>query len=567
MTGLAVRATPPEDAAPTRQRWTAALPAAAATVVVLLLCLGIALRLWYLFHTPLNSDEAIVGLMARNILHGHFVAFYWGQPYGGGEPYVVAALFAVFGQSAYVLTLTSMLLGAAAAVLTWRVVRRLVVTPWLAPLAAGVVWVSSNVSVFNSSIEYGFRGVTLACGLACVLFALRLLDGGPSWVDGLGLGLVAGVGWWSSPEIAYFLVPSALIVLGALALTRERRHRWLAAFGVGVAGAILGALPWLWANVGSHFASLKRASFPGGAATALNTGFGGRLDVFFTRALPIDVDLRHLATGSVLVGGLGGTLLQVAVFGALAGGLLVCLVRRDRATAIAVAILSFPLLFAAQPGTWYWEDGRYIVFLGPLLVVAGAAAIDTVARWLTPRRAAPTRRRGVALGLTGALALGVAVLTVTAFGGDDHVSFNSYRASWSDPNGPVDHAIGVLEARGVHTGFAQYWVAYKVDLLSRGALVITPGPGDVDRSRAIDAQVAAAARPAWLFVPPAQLSVGFAQFSPTAVIVGPRAVTEPNFVAALHRLGISYRTINAGLLDAVVPARRVTIPEALAAGA
>jgi hypothetical protein len=312
---------------------------------------------------------------------------------------------------------------------------------------------------------------------------------------------------------------------------------------------------------------LKRASFPGGAATALNTGFGGRLDVFFTRALPIDVDLRHLATGSVLVGGLGGTLLQVAVFGALAGGLLVCLVRRDRATAIAVAILSFPLLFAAQPGTWYWEDGRYIVFLGPLLVVAGAAAIDTVARWLTPRRAAPTRRRGVALGLTGALALGVAVLTVTAFGGDDHVSFNSYRASWSDPNGPVDHAIGVLEARGVHTGFAQYWVAYKVDLLSRGALVITPGPGDVDRSRAIDAQVAAAARPAWLFVPPAQLSVGFAQFSPTAVIVGPRAVTEPNFVAALHRLGISYRTINAGLLDAVVPARRVTIPEALAAGA
>ena len=65
--------------------------------------LGLLLRCWYLTHQPTNSDVAIVGLMARQILHGHFSAFYWGQTYGGVEPYLVAVMFAVFGQSTIVL--------------------------------------------------------------------------------------------------------------------------------------------------------------------------------------------------------------------------------------------------------------------------------------------------------------------------------------------------------------------------------------------------------------------------------------------------------------------------------
>ena len=93
--------------------------------VALLFALGLFLRLWILGRAPINADQAVVGLMAREILHGHFFAFYWGQSYGGGEPYVVAALFALFGQSRLVLGLAPILLDALAALLAWRIGRRL----------------------------------------------------------------------------------------------------------------------------------------------------------------------------------------------------------------------------------------------------------------------------------------------------------------------------------------------------------------------------------------------------------------------------------------------------------
>ena len=72
----------------------------AATVIVGVVA-GIALRVW-LLRLPtgvLDSDEAIVGLMARHMLHQHeFTTFYWGQNYGGSLTAVVmAAVFAVSG--------------------------------------------------------------------------------------------------------------------------------------------------------------------------------------------------------------------------------------------------------------------------------------------------------------------------------------------------------------------------------------------------------------------------------------------------------------------------------------
>ena len=43
------------------------------------LLLGLLLRLYALGRGTINSDEAVVGLMAREILHGHFFAFYWAE--------------------------------------------------------------------------------------------------------------------------------------------------------------------------------------------------------------------------------------------------------------------------------------------------------------------------------------------------------------------------------------------------------------------------------------------------------------------------------------------------------
>ncbi|HEX4245677.1 MAG TPA: glycosyltransferase family 39 protein, partial [Acidimicrobiales bacterium] len=221
------------------------------TVLVLAVALGLALRLWDLFHFPLNADEASVGLAAQSIAHGHFIAFFPGQFYGGAEPYVTAVFVGIFGPSARAVKLAPAVLSVVAALLTWRVVLRLVADRQVAALAGALMWVAPLAVIWNSTVERGFRGVTMACGLACLLFALRCLDGRHGYADLAALGLFLGIGWWSSPEIAYFVVPTGLVLIGAVAVSPAGRRivTWVPRLAVGLAGVAVGALPWLWVNI------------------------------------------------------------------------------------------------------------------------------------------------------------------------------------------------------------------------------------------------------------------------------------------------------------------------------
>lgn len=161
--GTSASAAPPPEEAPlpdsgaiasTSVRGTGVVIWVVASVAVLV---GLAMRGWFLFHRPVNADEAIVGLMAKQILHGHFSDFYWGQSYGGGEPYLVAFLFAIFGTGVWALKAVSVVLSVVAALLTWRIVRQVVVDPALAVLAGVAVWVFPRSAVSASTLELGFR--------------------------------------------------------------------------------------------------------------------------------------------------------------------------------------------------------------------------------------------------------------------------------------------------------------------------------------------------------------------------------------------------------------------------
>lgn len=76
-----------------------------------------------------------------------------------------------------------------------------------------------------------------------------------------------GVGWWSSPEIAYFAVPAALWLVplwrprpAARARrqpARARQRSWSRPAALGLFAAGVGALPWLWANARTGLASSR----------------------------------------------------------------------------------------------------------------------------------------------------------------------------------------------------------------------------------------------------------------------------------------------------------------------
>ncbi len=560
--------------------------------VVAVVLVGLFLRIWILGREPWSSATAIPGLMAGEILHGHFSAFYWGQNYGGAEPYVVAAMFALFGRSNFTLGLTPIVLDAIAAVLVWRIGRRLFGSR-LGVCSALLFWIWPEVYIFDSTQEYGFRFVTLVCGLAVMLIAIRIAQRSEPvrlprsyssatveassqstvvrHLDWLALGLFAGIGWWSSPEVVYYLVPS-IVFLGWRLLKRrnELRPGYLA---LAVVGAVVGALPWLWVNARSHLGSLRHVQ------AQTDGSYLSHLSIFSTHVVPIVLGLRLTAnydnvrqvfvpgSGGFLVGTSGpiwATLIGEIAYAAVVVTVLVwiaVLIRRKQALVLVGAALLFPFLYAYSPFSFDWQDGRYGLFLAPimsLLVVSGVHAVFQ--RLGRPRLAIP---------LTIVAALALTLIAATQLYPFTPVSSNASRTGWSswsaDPNpGPL-RLVRSLEAAHLDHVWAGYYVALLLEWESRGQ--ITASNVRYGFSPYYSA-VATARAPAWLFaVPGSAQSAGHAldvyseTLNPVCLIPSSGMCEDPidpgTFEAFLAQHGIAYRVVPIGPMIAVQPARPI----------
>ena len=526
----------------------------AATAVAVVI--GIVLRLWLLFHRPVSSDEAVVGLMAQQILHGHFSAFYWGQNYGGVEPYVVAGAFAVFGKSTFVLTSVAGCLSALAGVLTWRVARRLVEHRPLAALTGALVWAAPVAAISNSMIEYGFRGVVLCCGLGALLLSLHILDGRRDLLTFALLGLVTGLGWWASPEVVYFLLPAAaFVVIGFLHDDEDRRpQRWGLGAVAAAGAALLGALPWLWVNVHSGWTSLQSNSVdvPIGAP-----GYGGRVRIFFDFMVPMLVGVRHLDSGNWVLGSVLAHVILVVELFVVVGALYLCFTGPLRGKVIAASLVVAPFIVAISPQTWFWEDDRYADLVVPLLALTlalGAVELNRRLKVRAPKAAATGLGEMILVGFVG-LSLFLALvgfrslMPIVTPGG-------TFTSGWSNPDAPAARAVAALESGGVHDGYAEYWVAYKLDYMSDQELKFSTVGNEIDRSRALETQVMRAPSQAWLFssLTPTALD----EYGRTTLIQGPDGLAEAQFLHDLAAMNISYRIVKAGDFQAVIPLRRVT---------
>jgi dolichyl-phosphate-mannose-protein mannosyltransferase len=540
-------------------------------LVIATVVFGVALRAWFLFHTTIDSDQAIVGLMGHDYLHGHLTAFYWGQQYGGVEGFTAAALFRLAGESALSLCSAAVLLSAVGATLVWRITRRVVSDPNLAILAGGLAWAAPLAFVFKSTREYGLRGVTLVCGLGLVLFALRILDDEIGLREFVALGLLTGLGWWSLPEIVYFVLPGAFLVVGAIARSARGLRFWAARLGVAMLAGLVGALPWLWANVNSGFASIKPSRFPG-TSSPLNPGYAGRLGVIFRKALPTELGLRPSSLGfgqdatnrwvldrsaslthALLV------LLLAGVAVCIVAAVVLCVVRGGRALAMVAALVMFPFLAAAQPGTWYWQDGRYLVYFGPLLAIVLAIGCDEAARLRESVGNRDLSGRRTRFGRLAFVTIVVAAVSVTAlaFHVATRVGPSNFLADWGRADHGAESVATSLQKQGVRYAYADYWVAYKLDFLSHEHLVVTVGASETDRSQTIDEAVRRADTAAWLFVPVSHLPAGYQMFGATDLIRGPDGVSELAFREQLDRMHVGYRIVHAGPIDAVIPERQI----------
>ncbi len=75
----------------------------------------------------------------------------------------------------------------------------------------------------------------------------------------------------------------------------------------------------------------------------------------------------------------------------------------------------------------------------------------------------------------------------------------------------------------------------------------------MNRSTAISSAVASTKNPAWLFFAPNQTAEATTVFGNPQP--GPGPYTEQTFEAYLKKLGIPYKVVRLGVLDAVIPER------------
>lgn len=247
-----------------------------AIFIILLVGLGATVRLWYFlepfrYSVALTPDEAVYGLQALHILKGEPSIFYWAQPYTGTfSAYLAALLFKFFGVAAVALKLVPYLFSVGFLFLLYLLAKavfsdksKALLALFLAALGTPF-WNNWSSRAGTGYPEANFLGAGLLLLAVGFLYKKSLL---PVNLLFLGLGFLAGLGFWVQPTIVYYLVPVLLFLF-----LKDHRFFLRPCFFLFFLGFIVGGLPVVYYN----------AAHPGATSSSLfNFSFRGLRRAFF----------------------------------------------------------------------------------------------------------------------------------------------------------------------------------------------------------------------------------------------------------------------------------------------
>jgi len=371
-----------------------------------------------------DSDEAVVGLMARHFSGGELAVYFWGQAYGGSQEVLATVpVFWVAGSGWLTLRLVPIAISAVTAVVVWRVGRRTIGEP-AAVVAGCVSWIWPPFVIYKLTHQWGFYASgALYTGLL-LLATLRMVER-PTRMRVASFGLVVGLALWQSTQ----LVP---IVLPAILWATWKQPAWLRRIWIAALLAALGALPAIVWNAQHGWRSLA-------SPIEDTTTYQHRLRIFASPLLPMMLGLRTPFTQELLVP-VVALLVYVGLLGLFAYG--AYRARGREASLLYVVAGCFPLLYALSPATLFSQEPKYLVILSPVLVLLVAQLASTY--W-----------RGVALvGLT--LALSAATLQRM----DTYFRTVPVRPPVAPRD--LDPLISTLDDLGVDRIYADFWLAYRL---------------------------------------------------------------------------------------------------------
>lgn len=414
------------------------------------LALGAAVRGLYLLTPALDSDMAIVGLMARHILQGEFPIFFWGQPFAGTiESLLAAVLFFLFGPSRLTLALSPFLFSLAFLVLTYRLAREAfdrqvgLLALYLAAIPAPFL-ITHSVTARSNYIE------NLVLGNLVLLLTLRVSrEPGPGRRRFLFLlGLVAGLAWYESPQSIHYLLTGGLVLLLRAPRLLVRAESWSVppAF-------LLGSLPfWLYnlrSPAESTFAAIHNQA--GGQELARS------LARYLAEKIPYVLGAVERGTGVQLSLALLVLVLYAAAF--------LHLLRRWKAPGSQLVLL-FVLITSTVIVLGYNQGGstRYLLPLYSVLPIMVAAFLASL------------RRLSVPLFATALVGLLASNLAATAARAEvlDAAKRQLYRSDLARDSGLIDF----LQADGLTRVYvSDFWDAYRLTFDAQERVVFAePSP-------------------------------------------------------------------------------------------
>lgn len=411
-----------------------------------LLLLGVVVRIILVRSSlgPPDADESVVLLMARDMVHGHFETFYWGQEYGGSQEALLVAILARFGVPLrWGGDIVPISLSIVAAGLLWRIAKETVGAK-VALLTAALYWSTPIAFVWLSQKERGFYEASAVSCLAVLLFATRLVRTSHRW-DAIGLGLAFGCAIWSSPQSFYLLVPVGVWL--TVGLVWSRRWHLLRLVPLGAIAAVVGGLPWLWSNARTGLASLHRPFVPFSTPV-------GRLGLYWRQALPQVtgfrlpynsmrwMDPKILAVPHLLI-------VCLILLGAVLVG--------RRMPWVPLAIGWHPLMFAILPTSFYVSEARYLSLLWP------TAALSLGYVVMRFSGAAGTWSVCLVCGLLCA----VGCARLISFG---HANPGAFDLEIQQ----ASQVVQAIDRLGVENVFAEYWTSYTLEVASSGRVVASP---------------------------------------------------------------------------------------------
>ncbi len=182
------------------------------------------LKYWYVHF---YGDEAIVGLMARHILEGKIPVFYYGQEYLGSlEALIASFYFRLFGSSPLVLKLAPFSSFLLFLVLSYFLFKK-IGGRRIAFIVCQFLVLSPRVLLVWSTEAYGGHLEVLTLGILSLLIFLKYSEctnKKKSIFYLFFLGLVVGIGWWTSQLMIFFAIPIFIYFLTNTRLWRALQN-------------------------------------------------------------------------------------------------------------------------------------------------------------------------------------------------------------------------------------------------------------------------------------------------------------------------------------------------------